>query len=169
YRDVDVRSRIVLVLDHEPGENDPESSFDGLVLSEAANPIRKAMTAQDKGAVGILFVSDVHNHAEPEDFEALARSSWPEKPPRIARYMLQDWVDRVRIPAARISTAMARSLLHGAGRPFEELARASEKAGGTAGSWREQVPPRIALATDVRHHVVHDRNVLAAIEGSDPR
>ena len=38
YRNVDVRDKIVLVLAHEPGENDPQSPFDGLVMSEASNP-----------------------------------------------------------------------------------------------------------------------------------
>lgn len=167
YRDVNAQGQIVLVLDHEPGENDPESPFDGLVLSEAANPIRKAISAQEKGAVGILFVSDVHNHNESEDFDALARSAWPEKPPRIPRYMLQDWVDRVRIPAARISTALARTLaLQRLGRPLEDLARASEKP---AISLPAQSQSPLVLATDVRHQTFRDRNVLAAIEGSDPK
>jgi hypothetical protein len=166
YRDADVRNRIVLVLDHEPGENDPDSPFDGVVMSEAATPFRKALTAQEKGAIGILFVADVHNHPEPQDFESLARSAWPEKPPRIPQYMLQDWVDRVRIPAARISTALARTLLQGAGDSLEDLARASERPGGAAAAHRE-LPSRVALTTDVRHHVVPDRNVLAALEGSD--
>src|SRR5262249_37730400 len=150
-----------------PGENDPDSPFDGVVTSEAATLFRKALTAQEKGAIGILFVADVHNHPEPQDFESLARSAWPEKPPRIRQYMLQDWVDRVRIPAARISTALARTLLHGAGGSLEDLARASESPGAAAAAQREL--PRVALATDVRHHVVPDRNVLAALEGSDPK
>src|SRR4029077_969083 len=133
YRGVDVRGRIVLVLDHESGENDPKSPFDGVVMSEAATQLRKALTAQEKGAVGILFVSDVHNHPEPENFEAIARSAWPEKPPRIPRYLLQDWVDRVHIPAAQVSTSLARTLLRGAKGSLEDLARAAEKPmGGSA-------------------------------------
>jgi hypothetical protein len=167
YSGRDVSNNIVLVLDHEPGENDPASPFDGVVMSEAANPLRKALTAQEKGATGILFVADVHNHPEPEDFEALARRTWPEKPPRIPQYMLQDWVDRVRIPAARISTAMARTLLQGAGRSLEDLSRASERPGAAAADSRQQ--GGVVLAIDVRHHVVPDRNVLAALEGSDPK
>src|SRR5262249_55326753 len=152
-------------VDHEPGENDPDSPFDGVVMSEAATPFRKALTAQEKGAVGILFVSDVHNHPDPQDFEALARSAWPDQPSRIPQYLLQDWVDRVRIPAARISTALARTLLLEAGGSLEDLARRSEMSGGAAAAHRPL--PNVALATDVRHHVVPDRNVLAALEGSD--
>jgi Zn-dependent M28 family amino/carboxypeptidase len=166
YGNVDVRGGIVLVLDHEPGENDPKSPFDGVVMSEAATQFRKALTAREKGAVAILFVSDVHNHPELENFEAIAQAAWPEKPPRIQRYLLQDWIDRVRIPAAQISTALARSLLSGAKGSLEDLAHASEKPlerSVDLGS------VSVKLTTNVRHHVVADRNVLAALEGSDPK
>jgi Zn-dependent M28 family amino/carboxypeptidase len=165
YRNVDVRGEIVLVLDHEPGENDPQSPFDGLVMSEAATQWRKALTAQEKGARAILFVSDVHNHPEPENFESIARSMWPEKPPRIPRYLLQDWVDQVRIPAAQISIAVARTLLRGAKGSLEDLTRAAEKPLGK----EVDIGAFVELTTDVRRHVVPDRNVLAALEGSDPK
>ena len=169
YQNLNVNARIVLVLDHEPGEHDPKSPFDGLIMSEAAIPWRKAITAQEKGAAGILFVSDVHNHPGPENFEALSHSAWPEKPPRIARYLLQDWVEQVRIPAAQISTAMARSLLRGAKGSLEELARESEKPRHEAAVPDDRSPFINGLSTDVRRHIVPDRNVLAAIEGSDPK
>jgi len=167
YRKANVHGKIVLALDHEPGENDPKSPFDGLVMSEASNPLRKALAAQQRGALGILFVSDVHNHPEPENFEALARSAWPEKPPRILRYSLRDWIDQVRIPAGQISTALARELLHTAGqRSLEDLARRSEKPCDESMAFLNL--PIVTLSTDVWHHIVPDRNVLAALEGSDP-
>jgi len=168
YRRANVRGRIVLVLNHEPGEDDPNSPFDGVVMSEASTPLRKALTAQEKGAIGILFVSDVHNHRDPENFEALARSAWPEKPPRIPRYTLRDWVDQVQIPAGQISTALARTLLHGASdRSLETLAKLSEKPRDESAVSLNL--PHVTLTSDVRHHVVPDRNVLAALEGSDPK
>ena len=136
YQNLNVGGKIVLVLDHEPGENDPKSPFDGVVMSEAATQLRKALVADEKRAAGILFVSDMHNHPGPENFEAIAHSAWPEKPPRIPRYMLQDWADRVHIPAAQISTALARTLLS-IEDSFENLARASEKPrNGSSGTWR---------------------------------
>ncbi len=166
YRNVDVRDKIVLVLAHEPGENDPKSPFDGLVMSEASTPLRKVMTAQEKGAVGILIVSDVHNHPEPENFEALAHGLWPEKPPRILQYTLQDWAERVRIPVAMISTGLARTLLRGAKSSFEAVARSSERPGEV---WLAGPGTAVALTTDVSRHVVPDRNVVAALEGRDPK
>jgi hypothetical protein len=58
----DVTGKIVLALDHEPGERDANSPFDGVVTSEPSTLWRKVVAAQDKGAVAVLFVSDVHNH-----------------------------------------------------------------------------------------------------------
>ena len=48
----DVKGKVVLVLDHEPGERDPNSPFEGVVTAEAAAQWRKALAAQQKGAAG---------------------------------------------------------------------------------------------------------------------
>jgi hypothetical protein len=160
-----VKGKIAMVIDHEPGERDANSPFDGLVTAQAANPLLKTLAAQAQGAIGILFVDDVHNHPEETNFEAAARNYWPERPSRIDSFTLASWMERVRIPAAQISRAFAAQLLGGTGRSLEELSRASETPrGGSA------VPLgiRVALTTSVNRHVVPDRNVLAALEGSDP-
>jgi hypothetical protein len=166
YRDLEVSGKIVLVLDHEPGENDPKSPFDGVVMSEAAMLLRKALVAQQKGAVGILFVADLHNHPEPQNFEAVARAAWPEKPPRMVRYSLQDWIERVRIPAVQVSVTTARTLLGDGKGSFDEIARAAEKPGRASAIPVER--PFVNVSTDVNRHVVPDRNVVAALEGADP-
>src|SRR5262249_60578320 len=109
----DVKGKIVLALDHEPGERDPNSPFDGVVTSEPSTAWRKALAAQEKGAIAVLFVNDVHNHPGAANFEATARNYWPEKPPRIANYMLATWADRIHIPVAQISPAVAASIVAG--------------------------------------------------------
>src|SRR5262245_16938837 len=97
YRGDAIKDKIVLVLDHEPGERDPNSPFDGVVTSEFSTAWRKALAAQEHGARAVLFVSDVHNHQGAANFEANARNTWPEKPPRILNYMLASWANRIRI------------------------------------------------------------------------
>ncbi len=163
----DVKGRIVLALDHEPGERDPNSPFDGVVTSEPSTAWRKALAAQDKGAVAVLFVSDVHNHPAVASFDAAARAFWPEKPPRILNYTLATWADRVRIPVAQISPALAASMIGDTGKTLEGLARAADTARGftplSLGS------TRVSLRTEVNRHLVPDRNVVALLEGSDPR
>lgn len=53
YRGDSVRGKIVLVLvlvvDHEPGEKDPESPFDGVVTSESSRDLRNTLYAQKAG------------------------------------------------------------------------------------------------------------------------
>lgn len=165
YRDA-VRGAFVMVLDHEPGERDPNSPFEGVVTAEPAAAWRKALAAQQKGAVGILFVSDVHNHPDPANFEQAARNAWPATPARIPGYTLAAWADRIRIPAVQISPALAASLLPANGPGLEELARRAETAGGVT-----PVPlgRDITVKTAVDRHTVPDRNVLGFIEGSDPK
>ena len=164
----DVKGKIVLMLDHEPGERDPDSPFDGVVTSESSTAWRKALAAQEKGAAAVLFVSDVHNHPGVASFEAAARNYWPEKPPRILNYMLAAWADRIRIPVAQISPAVAASLAARAGSAFDDLSRSAETARGLT-----PVPlpstTHVTIHTAVDRHGVPDRNVVALLEGSDPR
>ena len=163
----EVKGKIVLVLDHEPGERDPNSPFDGVVTSEPSTAWRKALAAQDRGAAAVLFVSDVHNHPGPGNFEAAANSYWPDKPPRILNYMLAAWADRIRIPVAQVSPAVAASLVAGTNRTIEDLGRASETARG----FTPLALPgaKVVVHAAVDRHVVPDRNVVALLEGSDPR
>ena len=161
----DLRGKILLVLDHEPGEADPASPFDGLVTSEQSNPLRKALAAQERGAVGLLVVGDLTNHPGPEDFDSLGRGYWPVPAPRLPRYFLAAWAEKLRIPVGQISIAMAERLVRGSGKTLEELARGAESRRGTP------VVPlggTVTLKTAVTRQIVADRNVLAMIEGSDP-
>jgi hypothetical protein len=163
----DVKGKIVVAIDHEPGERDPNSPFEGLITAEPSTAWRKALAAQTKGAVGVLFVSDVHNHPGTTTFEAAARNYWPEKPPRIASYTLAAWADEIHIPVAQISPALAAMLVDGTGKRFDELSQASETAHGFAPLALPRF--RVHLHTAVDRHIVPDRNVVALLEGADPQ
>jgi Zn-dependent M28 family amino/carboxypeptidase len=163
----DVKGKIVLALDHEPGERDPNSPFDGVVTSEPSTPWRKALAAQDAGAAAVLFVADVHNHPGAANFEAAARAYWPDKPPRILNYTLASWADRIRIPVAQISPALASSLVAPTGKTLEEMAKAAESARGSQPT--PLGPARVTIRAAVDRHIVPDRNVVALLEGSDAR
>ncbi len=166
YKGNDVRGKIVLVLDHEPGETDPASPFDGVVTAEAAAALRKALAAQARGAIGILFVSDVHNHPQPANFEAAARGAWPPSQPIIRRFTLAAWVEQIRIPAAQISPALGAILVRGTNKSLTELSKASETASGITPIPLPGV--QVELVASVDRHIVPDRNVVGMIEGSDP-
>ncbi len=162
-----VKGRIALILEHEPGERDPKSPFDGVVTAEAAVAIKKVLAAQEKGATGVLFVTDVHNHPGAANFEAAARSFWPAQAPRIDRFTLASWADRVRIPVGQVSPALAEQMVRGSGRSLLELSKAAETERGFAAIALDGVTAN--LVTSVNRHIVPDRNVLAFIEGADPK
>ena len=167
YKDA-VRGKIVMVLDHEPGERDPKSPFEGVVTAEPAVAWRKALAAQEKGATAIMFVSDVQNHpgATP-NFEQTARNFWPASPARIPSYTLATWADRIRIPVVQISPGLAASLVPSTVAPsFEELAKRADTAGGIA---PVALGKDVTIHTAVDRHIVPDRNVLGLVEGSDPK
>jgi hypothetical protein len=161
----DVKGKIVLALDHEPGERDSAGVFEGLITAEASSAWRKALAAQSHGAVAILFVSDVHNHPGPSNFEGSARNYWPDQPPRIASYTLASWADRIRIPVLQISPALAASIVAGTGKSLEALSKSAETARGLAPLPLPGIT--IDVRTAVNRHIVPDRNVVALIEGSD--
>ncbi len=168
----DVKGKIVIALDHEPGENDPASLFDGVVTSQASNQMMKAMAAQAAGAVAILFVSDVHNHppapgAPPA--EGLPGFWGTQQQPRLPSYMLGAWLEKIRIPAAQISPELVEKLVGQAlaGRTFVELAKQSD---APAGSKPVPLPGvSVEITTAVERRIIPDRNVVALIEGSDPK
>jgi Zn-dependent M28 family amino/carboxypeptidase len=163
----DVKGKIVLALDHEPGERDPNSPFDGVVTSEPSTVWRKALAAQNRGALAVLFVADVHNHPGVSNFEATARNYWPEKPPHLLSYTLSAWADRIHIPVGQISPSVAASLIAGTGKTLEELARTAETAKGLTPLELPNI--RVFVRTAVDRHIIPDRNVVALLEGSDPR
>lgn len=164
----DVKGKIVIAIDHEPGEADPASAFDGVVTAEASSALKKALAAQDAGAAGILFVSDVHNHPTGAiNVENASRAAWPAKPPRIERYMLGSWVERLRIPAAQISPAFAATLLAGTNRTLVDIAKGADVPGGAPPLVLPDV--QLSMATAVNRRVIADRNVVGFLEGADPK
>jgi hypothetical protein len=160
YRRANLSGKIVLVLDHEPGEKDPSSPFDGLVLSDSSQPLRKALFAQAHGAAGILFARDVHNHPGPENFGEVARSNWPA-------FSLASWIGKVRIPAAAISSSLASILIRDTHKTLEELSKSAETPTGIEPI---AVPGiQVSLTTNVVRRTILDRNVIGLVEGSDPK
>jgi hypothetical protein len=166
YRTGSVEGKIVMILDHEPGERNPESPFDGVVTSEFARTLRKVVTAQAHGALAVLFVSDVHNHPESTNFEAVAARTWPTTSARVPRYMLETWMNKVKIPVVQISPAIANDLLRVDGASLDEFAQSAEASGGV--TLRTVTGQQLDLGTAVNRHTVPDRNVVAMIKGSDP-
>jgi hypothetical protein len=159
-----VTGQVVLLLEREPGVQDPNSPFDGIVTTEQAALWRKALAAQEKGAVAVLMVRDVHTRPEVDDFAGAAAAYWPPQPRRIERFTLKLWVDRITIPVAQISAELAGQLVRSSGRTLEELGASAE----TTTAVVDLPGTNVSITTDVVRNVTPARNVLAKVEGSDP-
>ena len=79
----------------------------------------------------MLFVSDVHNHPGAGELRAGgAQLLAGRRRPHLKTYTLAAWADRIHIPAAQISPALAASLVAGTGKSLAELAASAETARG---------------------------------------
>ncbi len=165
FQGQDVRGKVVLVLDGEPGTADPASPFDGLVTSEAGRSWRKAMTASEKGAAAILFIRPSSDSSS-DAWARMNTAAWPAEPRRIERLLLADWVNVITIPAAEISTELADALVKGSGRTLTELTAAAEDSQHGLGVV-DLKGAQASLTTAVDRHVMVGRNIMAMIEGSD--
>jgi Zn-dependent M28 family amino/carboxypeptidase len=113
YAGIDVRGKIVLVFDHEPQENDPQSIFNGTGNTRYATTRVKALNAQAHGALAILIVAEP-NRRHPSNQERVARigRSLNRAVPLPQQALAED---DLQIPSATLSDDVARNLLQTTG------------------------------------------------------
>ena len=167
YGTADLAGKVALMLNHEPGEFDADSPFDGGVTSEESRSVRKILAAQAQGAVAVLLAPDIHNHTGRRGLTGAIGGVWPTERPRVARYELASWLKAVRIPVVQISADLAERVVEAAGRSFGELAAAAERHGGIDAV--ELTGARVEMTTSVFRQTVPNRNVVGLVEGADPR
>ncbi|MDA1092858.1 MAG: M28 family peptidase [Acidobacteria bacterium] len=159
--------KVALILNHEPGEFDRNSSFDGQMISEHARSVRKVLAAQAAGATAVLIAPDLHNHESARGTSHPLRTVWPERPRRQPAYQVAEWVTHVTIPVAQVSGELATRIVENAGHTMRELgATRAEREGGI-----DAVPlpgQHVAITTSVHRRVQPNRNVVGLIEGTDP-
>ncbi len=150
YAGIDVRDKIVLVLGHEPQEQDRNSVFAGANLTRHASLTSKAVNAKQHGAKAIIVVTDF-THAN-EDIAAATR------PKRISRTAASSRSTRHVSPSKTRSRRMAWIL------------RLQREIDSDLRPAFAEIPQ---LAVDLDSDIVRTRktvrNVIAALPGSDPK
>ena len=166
YSEIDVHRKIVLILEHEPGETNPESPFEGLVTSDYGRPLHKLLNAQEHGASAVILVRDTANHDESRKFSRRMRSVWPQNSSRAPQY-LKVWTDSIEIPALYVSQKIADRFFESTPISLEALQKQID---------REYQPksfrlPKLQayLETRLTRTEEQSRNVLAALPGSDAK
>ena len=164
YAGLDVRGKVVLVFDHEPQEDDPNSIFNGTGNTRYATSRVKLLNAQKHGALAVLTVAEP-NRKHPSNQERAARiGGIQQRMQRIPSQAIEG--DEIGIPLFTISDKVAADLLAPTGKQPGALQAAIDKDLHSAS---------IAIpGTEVELHVVNrerrrgtSANVVGLIEGSD--
>ena len=165
YEGLDVAGKIAVVLEGEPNARDPESRFEGLLDTHYSQELGKILNAQAHGAVGLIIAHSSLHRPRNRSFSRRARSVWPENSER-ARYNLEVWTDRVKIPVLHVSEGFARILLQDSSLKLNDIQRKIDE------EYRSQGFPlsesEATLETAVVRSRTQIRNVLAYVPGSDP-
>jgi hypothetical protein len=97
YKDIDAKDKVVLVLRHEPQENDDKSVFAGKNYTVHSELASKMANAKLHGAAGVLLVNDLPTHKGDED--------------RLDKFVPVMATQEVGIPAVQITAKIADALL----------------------------------------------------------
>ncbi len=165
YAGINVAQKIALMFMHEPGADNPQSPFKGILRSDLSLTRNKIQNAQRRGAAGVILVQDGDNHPELKEFSRLYRHVWPDDIDRI-RHQLATWADQVRIPVIYASAKTAALLLNDTQVNLQEL---REKIEATYQPSSLPIPGvHATIETSLTREKSQSRNVLAYLPGSDP-
>jgi hypothetical protein len=166
YAGLNVAGKIVLVLDHEPQEDDPKSIFNGYGNTLHANSRVKALNAQLHGAIAVLVMNEP-NRRHPTNAERSARI--PGGRQFLSRLPSQTLVDNeVRIPLFTVTDKLSNDLLATCGKKPSELQSSIDATLKPVGLALPEttVDLRLVIATSRRSHTT---NVMGIVDGIDPK
>ncbi len=154
YKGLDAKGKIVLVLRHEPQENDAKSVFAGKQLTTHAEIVNKAINAKNHGAVGMILVNDLGNH--------------PGEPDELFRFGAMIGPEEMQIAALQVKAAVVDEWLKPSGQTLEGLREATDKD-LSVHSFALDTSAQLALRVDVKRIRKRVENVVAILPGEDTK
>lgn len=151
YAGMDVTGKVVLVLRHEPQEQDEQSVFQGRRITRYAALVSKAITARNRGAAAMVLVNDPVPHSN-DRLVSLGQIDGPTD---------------VGIPVIQVTQAVANDWVKRAGRSLEDLQRAIDRDLSKQ-SFPLPADVEVRIQADVRQRKAVLRNVIGLLPGSDP-
>jgi Peptidase family M28/PDZ domain/PA domain len=152
YQGLDANGRIVIVLRHEPQENDEKSVFEGRQLTSHAQIANKAINAKNHGALGMILVNDLGNH--PGDPDELFRLTDVEGP------------QEMNIPIVQVKPAIVDEWLKPSHHTLDELRQQIDKDLAKH-SFVLDSTVHVAMTVDIERIHRPVANVVGVLPGSD--
>ena len=150
YAGVDVKDKIVLVVRHEPQENDENSVFAGKELTQHSTFAIKAVNAKMHGARGVILINDSYPHhtAQEDRLEPFGQATGPTD---------------VGVLFAQVKESTAEAWLKAEGHDLREI------LGGIDKDLKPQSFPlpefSLNMTIDIQHDMKTVHNVVAYIPG----
>ncbi|MBI2835441.1 MAG: M28 family peptidase [Acidobacteria bacterium] len=176
YAHLDVRGRIVLVLDHRPLEEQRPTRF-AARLTGLWDLETKIAAARARGAAGLIVIPDSHHHRGGHPFPPMS-SAWPAHPSvRQREFFLAEDLDVQKLVVAKMSPGTAERLLSNTpeSASIEELQKKIDRALAEASGDRVDAPAsflvpsrRVAIDVKLARTPVVAQNVIGVVSGSDP-
>lgn len=162
FAGVNVAGKVVMVLNHEPQERNPQSRFMGGFNTVHAYNFWKPEVIRLRGAAAILMVQEGTTHRPPRN--ASGPTNAQIRTDRPSHTLTSPFMD---LPMFNISRRVADELLASTGKTIDQL------EGEINGSGTPRSLPVPGVVVEARRaindrRVVQTRNVVGVIEGSDP-
>ncbi len=162
YAGLDARGKVVLVLNHEPGERVEGEKFRGRAPTRYSSPAVKREIARGEGAVGIVIVNDAANGHPDLDITIPRRYKRELTTPHL-------WTESEEgeIPLFFATEPVVEALLEGTGIDIVERQRVIDRRMRPASTQIQgkRVVLNVRLASVEKKRLA---NIIGYIEGSDP-
>jgi hypothetical protein len=166
YAGIDVQGKVVLIFDHEPQEDNPNSIFSGRGNTRYAGTYVKVRTAQEKGAVAVILVPEPNRKHQSNEERRGRIAGSIQRQARIPSQTLES--SELRIPLVTLTESVGKELLAAAtGSTANQLHAAIDKDLKPQSRALPGTSVEIQIVNaDSRNAVSH--NVVGVLEGSDP-
>jgi hypothetical protein len=167
YANVEVRGKIVLLMEHEPQEDDPKSIFNGTGNTRYATSRVKLLNAQKHGAIAVLLMQEPNATHVPTS-KRLANVLAGVTTKRLTPIPLQAIADdEVSISLMNVQPAVADELLKNSGSTAKELQTSIDR--DLKSHSREIAGVELHLQTkNSSTRTATTYNVAGLLPGSDP-
>jgi len=165
YAGVDVRGKVVLMMEYEPQEDDPHSIFNGTGLTRHGTLRVKALNAQRHGAVAVIILPEP-NSTHPSTAARMARVFAGVTGKRLTPIPLQQLDgDELHIPLMNVPVAVADKLVSASTSELQRSIDADLKPRS-----REIAGAKIRLRMkNLTRTPGVTYNAVGLLEGSDPK
>ncbi len=154
YQGLDVKDKFVIVLRHEPQEEDEKSVFAGKETTTHAAIINKAINARNRGAAGMILVNDTGAH--------------PGKKDELIQFGSLFGPEEMKFAALHVKAEKVDEWLRPSGKTLDELRRAIDKDLSNQSFYLDP-SRRIALSVGIARTQRDVENVIGLLRGSDPK